>query len=470
MKHGLGEFANLKVTIMGLGVHGGGLASALFFASRGAEVTITDLKDETELKSSIGKLKRYPVHLVLGRHREQDFSDADLILKNPAVPWNSPYLELSRSRGIPVETDISVFLSQVSNPIIAVTGSKGKSTVSSAIFHGLQAKWPHARLGGNIAVSPLTFIDELAADDPIVLELSSWQLADLRGKKSLKPSVSLITNIYPDHMNRYRDMDEYIEDKKVIFQSQANGSSAVFNRDDPHQRPFSRMTRAKAYTFSCRPLPKNQEGAFLAGEKGFVRLGGVEEEILPERLKVLGPHNRLNLLASGLVLRLFGLPSDVVRTSMGGFNGIEHRLELFAEHRHTRFYNDSAATIPHATVEALRSVPQPIILITGGTDKNLDFSPLLEVIDIPEHIILLRGSATDKIIRLLEEKALSYTGPHRSMREAVTEAFQMAEKGSSVVLSPGCTSFEMFQNEFDRGKQYKELVLSLIDKEESCSQ
>lgn len=454
---------------MGLGLHGGGLASALFFMSRGAEVTITDLKDEKELRSSIDKLKPYPVHLVLGRHREQDFSDADLVLKNPAVPWNSPYLELSRSRGIPVETDISVFLSQVTNPIIAVTGSKGKSTVCSAIYHGLRAKWPHAKLGGNIAVSPLTFIDELSADDPIVLELSSWQLADLSGKKILKPSVSLITNIYPDHMNRYKSMNEYIEDKKVIFQSQGNESSSVFNRDDPHQRPFSRMTRAKAFTFSCRPLPKDQKGAYLAGNKGFVRLGSVEEEILPEKLKVPGPHNRLNLLATALALRLFGLPSDVVRTRLAGFTGIEHRLEFFAEHRDTRFYNDSAATIPHATVEALKSVPQPIILIAGGTDKNLDFSPLREVIDIPEHIVLLRGSGTDKIILLLKEMGCPYAGPYGSMKEAVIEAFQRTKRGYSVVLSPACTSFEMFQNEFDRGTQYKELILSMIGKQESRS-
>jgi len=455
---------------MGLGLHGGGLASVLFFASRGAKVTITDLRDAQALRSSIDNLKPYPVHLVLGRHREKDFVDTDLVLKNPAVPWNSPYLELSRSRGIPVESDISVFLSRVSNPIIAVTGSKGKSTVSSAIYHGLRAKWPQAKLGGNIAVSPLMFIDELSADDPVVLELSSWQLADLRGKKILKPSVSLITSIYPDHMNRYKSMNEYIEDKKVIFQSQGSEGFSVFNRDDPHQQPFLRMTKAKAFTFSCRPLPEDQEGAFLAGNKGFVRLGSVEEEILPERLKVLGPHNRLNLLATGLALRLFGLPADTVRTRMAGFNGIEHRLEFFAEHKESRFYNDSAATIPHATVEALKSVPQPIILIAGGTDKNLDFSPLREVIDIPEHIILLRGSGTEKIIQLLKEKGCSYAGPYVSMKEAVIEAFRRTKKGYSVVLSPACTSFEMFQNEFDRGKQYKELVLSLIGKQEGRSQ
>ena len=447
---------------MGLGLHGGGVASAVYFATRGADVTITDLKGEASLRSSLEKLKPYPVNLVLGRHRKEDFSEADLVLKNPAVPASSPFLELSRSRGIPIETDISVFLSQVDNPYIVVTGSKGKSTVSSAIHHGLKTNHPSARLGGNITVSPLTFIDELASEDPVVLELSSWQLADLRGKNILKPTVSLITNIYPDHMNHYTNMQDYISDKKVIFESQSENSFAVFNGDDPHQRSFPQETRAEAFTFSSRPLPKEREGAYLSGSRAFLRLGGVEEKILPDKLNLLGPHNRLNLLAGSLALRLFGVSSEIVCRSMGEFEGIEHRLELFAEHNGRRFYNDSAATIPHATVEALKSIPRPLVLIAGGTDKNLDFSPLREMMHIPEQIILLRGSGTDKMIRLLEEIALPYEGPYDSMSEAVTCAIQKAAKGTSVVLSPACTSFEMFQNEFDRGRQFKEIVRSMI--------
>jgi UDP-N-acetylmuramoylalanine--D-glutamate ligase len=464
LKRDVTDFKNLRVTIMGLGLHGGGVASARFFASRGADVIVTDLKDETALKTSIEQLDdcSVKIELVLGRHRNQDFLDADLVLKNPAVPWSSPFLELCRSKGIPVETDISVFLSLVSNPIIAVTGSKGKSTVASAIHRGLQVIWPKAKLGGNITVSPLTFIDEIEADEPIVLELSSWQLADLREKGDLKPSVSLITNILPDHMNRYRNMAEYIEDKKIIFRNQEKECFAIFNRDDPHQKDFPNMTKARVYTFSCRHLPKGKEGAFLTGEGGIVRRAGLEDNILPEALKVLGKHNRVNLLAAGLALHLFGLQSSIIRDSLAGFEGIEHRLEFFAEYGHIRFFNDSTATIPHATVEALKSVPKPVILIAGGTDKNLDFSPLLEIIDIPEHIFLLQGSGTEKIIQLFEKEGRTYEGPFGTMGQAVARAIRKAKSGYSVLLSPACTSLEMFQNEFDRGRRYKELVHSLL--------
>ena len=171
----------LRVTVMGLGVHGGGLASALFFARRGAEVTVTDLRGPDALAPSIERLAGLPVRYVLGRHDVADFESADLVIKNPAVPTGSPFLAAARDRAVPVETDVSVFLSLARCPVIAVTGTKGKSTTASAIHHGLLRASPRARLGGNITVSPLEFLDDLAPTDPVVLELSSWQLGDLGG-------------------------------------------------------------------------------------------------------------------------------------------------------------------------------------------------------------------------------------------------------------------------------------------------
>jgi len=286
--------------------------------------------------------------------------------------------------------------------------------------------------------------------------------------------VSVLTILFPDHMNTYASMEEYIEDKKVIFQEQDSGAAALFNHDDPFQADFHRQTAARALLFSRRPLPPDLCGAFLVPEGGRARLGAgrgrrlngaresEDELILPRQLRLCGEHNRLNLLASALALSVFGVEAPVIREAMGDFGGVEHRLELFAEHGGVRFYNDSAATVPEAAAEALRAVPRPVVLIAGGTDKKLDFSPLLGAADIPERIVLLEGSGSEKIVRGLEQTGRSFEGPFSGLQAAVDRALELARPGGCVLFSPGCTSFEMFENEFDRGARFKAAVSERI--------
>ncbi len=387
----------MKVTVMGLGVNGGGLASALFFARRGARVTVTDLRSAAVLKESIDSLRDHPVRYVLERHEEADFAGADLVIKNPAVAPGSPYLAAARGSGVAIETDLSVFLSLSRNPILAVTGSKGKSTTALAMANGLSRVFAGTRLGGNITVSPLSFIDELAPGAPVVLELSSWQLGDLHGRGLLHAAVSVMTVILPDHLDKYPGMTEYVEDKKAIFQEQEPGQKAVFNLDDPWQRDFPAETRASPYFVSASPLPPERCGAWLEQGDGIARLSqdGPTCRIMAETL-LPGAHNRMNLLAAGLGLRLFGLKPEVIRAGLSTFPGVEHRLEMFHAWEGISFYNDSAATIPHATAEAVRSLTSPLILIAGGTDKNIDFSPLAEVARVPRSILLLAGQRHGK--------------------------------------------------------------------------
>lgn len=458
----IGDLAGLRATVMGLGLHGGGAASARFLASRGARVTVTDLKPEEDLRSSLADLEDLPLRLALGRHEREDFLDADVVIKNPGVPSDSPFLELSRARGIPIETDISLFLRFAGNPILAVTGTKGKSTTASAVHHVLKDQRPGSRLGGNITVSPLTFLEKLEAEAPVVLELSSWQLGDLRDTGLLAPKISLVTVLLPDHMNRYSGMEEYVEDKKVIFRDQGRSDAAIFNADDTLQRGFPEETRAKAYTFSSTRLPDGLEGAWLEGGGGRCRIHGGESLILREPLRLLGEHNRMNLLAAGLALALYDVPPEAVAEGLSDFGGVEHRLELFTEIGGIRFYNDSTATIPHATVRAVRSVPPPVHLIAGGTDKNIDFSPLREILRVPRSIALLEGSGTEKMFALFDEMSVSYGGPFDRLEAAVDFALEHASAGSSVLFSPGCTSFGMFQNEFERGRRFKEAVLARV--------
>ena len=467
MKIDRAAIPGMKVTVMGLGINGGGLASALFFARHGARVTVTDLRPAGILSESMEKLRDFPVRYVLEKHVDSDFAGADLVIKNPAVAPTSPFLQKAREAGVAIETDLSVFLTLALNPVLAVTGSKGKSTTASAMAFVLSGDHAGTRLGGNITVSPLAFIDDLAPADPVVLELSSWQLGDLRGKGLLAPRISAFTVILPDHLDRYRGMDDYVADKKAIFQEQRSDQKAVFNRDDPWQKDFPSQTRAQSFLYAARPLPPGIPGAWLEQGRGFARLtpDGEPSLVLADAL-VPGMHNRMNLLCAALSLGLYGMAAERVREGLSRFPGIEHRLEMVRSWRGIRFYNDSAATIPHATVQALKSLPEAVVLITGGTDKNIDFSPLAEVAATPKAIILLEGTGTEKIRAILDGAGVRYEGPFRSLKDAleagVARARVLAENGeASLLFSPGCTSFGMFLNEFDRGRTFKEMVAGL---------
>ncbi len=457
------RLAGMRVTVMGLGINGGGLASARFFAQRGAAVTVTDLRPQGALADAVEQLRSFPVRYVLERHEEKDFADTDLVIKNPAVAPTSPYLQTARDHGVPIETDLSVFFSIAPNPVLAITGSKGKSTTASAAAFALSSVDPRTRLGGNITVSPLSFLDELAPDAPVVLELSSWQLGDLRGRGILKPAVSGFTLILPDHLDKYAGMRDYVEDKKAIFLEQEPRQCAVFNRDDPWQKDFPAETKARAFFYTAGALPAELLGAWQAGARGLARTEpGNEEQILGDAI-LRGSHNRQNLLCAGLMLRLYGVPAQTVQAGLASFPGVEHRMETFHTWNGIRFINDSAATIPHATVAALRALEGPVVLITGGTDKNIDFSPLRDVLAIPRAVVLLAGTGTEKIRPLLQEQRIAYDGPYDSLAKAVETAVSRAraasaEEGASVLFSPGCTSFGMFLNEFDRGRKFKATV------------
>ena len=491
--------------IMGLGLHGGGLESARFLLKRGAEVTVTDLRDEKILTPSIEqldeacrKLGQRPVHYILGRHEIEDFKNADIVIKNPGVRPDSPFLQAAKQ----TETDISLFLSESPARLFAVTGTKGKSCTASALHrildnahNSLKTHKGKAYLGGNITVSPLTFIDELGEDDDVVLELSSFQLGDLKDKKNkdggalLKPAAAVITSIMSDHLDRYASMAEYVDDKKNIYRGQDSNCVTVAG-DDSWGKIFRDETNGRPLVYSHRQLTEGQSGGWLENGRGLARLlgwdgvSGETVELVPQRLLVPGEHQKLNLLAAALAVYGCGnvkridtqiIDAQIIKEALADFRGIEHRLEFFHEADGVRFFNDSAATIPEAAaacIEALVSQalsPQaPLVLVTGGTDKNLDFSPLVKAATKAKAIILLAGSGSEKLMPLLGEAGISYSGPFDDLDKAVhcvlenCTRLKNSECGCvNASLSPGCASFGMFLNEFDRGRKWKEAVLRL---------
>lgn len=502
-----------RVIVMGLGLNGGGLAAVRFFLKKGAYVISTDMKSAEQLKPSVDALmadKSLPLKNLtfhLGEHRIEDFENADCVIKNPGIKYEgNKYLAAARA----IETDLSIFLRFTDCPIIAVTGSKGKSSTVSAIHYGLTQAGYKSFLGGNITVSPLTFFDEVSSDTPVVIEFSSWQLADLRGRGVLRPYISVITKIVPDHQNWYGNMEDYVADKRLIYANQSRGDYSIFDfgGDEPGTGPtcggtwgnlFAGESKATVLRYSGEK-PKESDGKVYGvwqekDEKGNftgkILLPQMEEaEVILKGLSVPGEHMRTNVLNAALVMYLMHVPAEKIISILGNWQGITHRLQYFYSckfgSKEYKFYNDSCATVPEAAAAATQAFGKPVTLITGGTDKGLELDPLVRVLASPEagehpvkDIYFLSGTATDKILPALDDKGRTYYGDFDSLDELLTclkaNLVKQAEKAAKagdespvdatsevIVFSPGATSFGMFNNEFDRGEKFMAAVKKLF--------
>lgn len=470
------DFAGLKVTVMGLGLHGGGLASAAFLASHGAELCITDLRNQEVLEPSIRALDEAVspgrLRYVIGRHEMEDFRKADLVIKNPAVKRDNPFL-LAAPR---LASDISLFLDLYPGPILAVTGSKGKSSTASALAHALRSLEPGSQLGGNITRSPLSFIETIKTPQstPVVLELSSFQLGDLSLCASkLDAELAIITNIHRDHQDYYADMEGYLRDKEAVFQHQSATGFSIFNADqEDYARRFLNRRGNAARTIlasslrqgsdlpASTPLFQSHQGPRLqsTNQGGEVLLPGRDpERILGQVLLVPGAHQKTNLLMAAGGLVALGHDPVKVMEAISTYPGIPHRMEFCAEINGVRIYNDSAATIPEASLAAVRSFNVPVHMIAGGTDKKLDFSPFAIIGREAASLSLLEGSALKGIMdQLGSGKKLVESFP--DLPSCLDAALKRCKPGEVLVLSPGCASFGMFLNEFDRGNKFRDLV------------
>lgn len=426
-----------RVTVLGLGLHGGGIETVRYLHRHGAQIAVTDLRSEEQLASSLREIDGMAERVVLGRHDEEDLVGSDFVVKNPAVPRSAPILKSARQ----IRTDISLFFEAWSGLCIAVTGSKGKSTVSSMIHYALLRTDPRARLGGNITVSPLSFVDEISTDTPVVLELSSFQLGDLRlaaesgAAVRFSPQVSIITNIYHDHQDYYGgSMEAYVRDKERIFESMPDDGTLVLGSDDAWADRFE--SRASACVLRASAV-----------------VPGDTTKAVPTPLQ----QNRAIAVAA---LTRLGFDADETGQILDGFRGIEHRFEEVCSTGRVTVINDSAATVPEACAAAIRAAGIDTVLIAGGTDKMLDVSPFLDIARRCRHLVLLKGSATSRVQSLLGTEGLSYHGPFESLEHAMNEAVELVNSSncSHLLFSPGCASFELFANEFDRGRQFKKLV------------
>lgn len=462
------DFKGKKITVMGLGVHGGGVGVARFLAKAGANVIVTDLKTKEDLKESTDALKGLPIQFILGQHRNEDFSRVDMVIKNPDVPSNAKPLQIARENKIPIETDIGIFFELCSASIIGVTGTRGKSTTSALMADILKLFKKNVILAGNIRISVLDELPKIKKEGLAVLELSSWQLEGLAVHRK-SPHIAVMTNIMRDHMNRYKNMDEYVEAKKNILRFQNQDDYAVLNYDDNVLRDLAKEVSAKVFFYGLKmgdiAEPNFFKGAWRKEDK--VVWGDGAEEILDlNKVQLKGEHNVYNILAAASVAKILGVPAPVIQKGVYQFSGLEGRLQHIKTLHEVDYVNDTTSTTPDATIAALRSFPdKKIILILGGNDKELEYVELASEIVSNQNvksIVLLPGTATEKISIAL--RAAGYQSEiiqRDSMDEAVAQAHRVALNQELVLLSPAATSFALFKNEFDRGKKFNNAVNGL---------
>jgi UDP-N-acetylmuramoylalanine--D-glutamate ligase len=465
------NFKGKRVTIMGLGLQGSGIAAVKFFHREGAKITVTDIKTKEKLSPSLEKLKDLKnIEYVLGQHRQEDFSRADLIIKGPGIPFDSKYLKIARKNKVPIETEAGVFFDLLSNPLIGITGTRGKSTTSQLIYEIIKLSGRKVSLGGNIKDKPLlALLENIKKDSWLVAELSSFQLESL-GPKSQSPHIAVMTNLLEDHLNRYENLEAYHAAKEAIIRNQTEDDFAVLNYNDKRVRVLSAKTKAQICFFSQNRITGGRR-VFVSDRKIFTAKGLEEELVLDlDRLSLIGGHRVESVLAAVAVAVIMKIDFSVIKKAVYGFKGLEHRLEAVKEVAGVLYINDTTATTPQAAAKAIASFGEPTILIAGGADKGLDFSPLVDSIigsSNLKKIILLKGDGTIRLENMFKKMApadfllsLFLKRDCDSLEEALILAQKVAVAGDVVLLSPGCSSFGMFENEFARGDIFKELVNS----------
>ena len=438
-----------------VGLGRSGVASALFLQSRGAKVTVSDSKPEDQLRQEIPVLLDHGIAVETGRHGERTFQNQDLIVVSPGVPVDAQPLIQARALGEQVIGEIELAAEFLSGPILAVTGSNGKTTTTTLIGEILAKSGLKTLVGGNIGTPAISLVEQATPDAVTVLEVSSFQLETIR---TFRPKVALVLNVTLDHLDRHRTFEAYAAAKARVFENQQEHDFTVLNAEDPTCVRMAKKTKAQLFWFNRKH--EVDQGTFVRQGIVHLRRNGREHEIMPlAEIPLKGAHNVENVLAAICAAELMGCPPDAVRKAVRDFKAVEHRLQYVATVRGVEYYNDSKATNVDATIKALESFPGNIHLILGGKDKGSDYTVLNGLLRERVKCVYTIGAAAEKIEKHIT--GATKITPSRTMDKAVAQASTNAQAGDIVLLAPACASFDQFQNYEHRGKVFKELVLAL---------
>lgn len=453
---------NRNVLVMGLGTKDGGVGAALYAHSQGARVTVTDLQDASALQEALAELAGLKIRFVLGSHRLEDFTSADLVIRNPGIKRDNKYLAAAAEAGAAVESPIGLFCETVKRPWTGITGTKGKSFTTHLVSHILQNAGMNTVAAGNNCVSPLRFADDKSIYP--VLELSSWQLAEMNLHKR-SPHIGCWLNLFADHMNWYDSMEDYRFDKESILRHQRKDDIIVLPLDDPTLSGIPGKSQ-RLYFSSKTALPENKKGAFIQNDriiwKGSETAEIIHRDSLPEHMAV---PVHLNLIPPAICCAIAAeVDPKCIAEGITSFPGIPHRFQFAGRHGQIRFINDSAATTPDSVIKAITSMNKGklVLIAGGGGHKNLDYGPLVSLIREKVYCVILfkDDPASEKLRKELgkEQKTMNLKQLRTAadMREAVDlgMSYLNPEEAGTLLLSPGCSGAPFFVDLFQRGEQF----------------
>ena len=449
------ELKDKRALVVGLGKSG--VASALFLKERGAHVTVSDTKSEDQLRDEIPVLLDHGIAVETGGHGERTFRGQDLIVVSPGVPVDAPPLVQARALGEPVIGEIELAAQHLAGPIVAITGSNGKTTTTTLAGEILAAGGFATLVGGNIGTPAISLVERASRETAVVLEVSSFQLETIQ---TFRPKVAVVLNVTPDHLDRHRTFQTYVDAKARIFKNQQSSDFAVLNQDDVTCVTLGDRTRAQVFWFSRKKEVK--QGAWVREGQILFRDGSGQREImLVSEIPLKGTHNVENVLAAVCAGALMGCQPEQLRGAVRSFKAVEHRLEYVATIQGVEYYDDSKATNVDATIKALESFPANIHLILGGKDKGSDYRVLNDLLRERVKRVYTIGTAAEKIESQI--KGAAEIVHAETLDHAVRRAAAIAQPGDIVLLAPACASFDQFQSYNHRGRVFKELVKSLTN-------
>jgi len=449
------ELAGKQVLVVGLARTG--IATALFCAARGAHVTVTEERSESQITETAAKLRAAGVTLELGGHKARTFVEQDLIVSSPGVPPTMPALASARVIGIPVWSEIELAWRFLRGRLVCITGSNGKTTTTSLIGHILETAGLPVQVAGNIGTPLISRVDVSSDAGFTVVEASSFQLESI---SAFRPDVAVLLNVTPDHLDRHGSFETYGRSKARIFENQTEEDAAVLNADDAAAQQYT-PSRPPVFWFSRQK--RVASGCFLRDDEIVFRRDGTETVVLRRRdIGLRGDHNVENVLAAAAAATLAGVEPAAIAEGVRSFAGVEHRIEFVAAISGVEYFNDSKATNVDATLKALDAFPNNLLVILGGKDKGSDYTILRKSLRQHARMVLLIGAAADKI-----ESQLGGVVPVEragTMSRAVKLAEERARPGDTVLLSPACASFDQFESYEHRGRVFKQLVRGLAER------
>jgi UDP-N-acetylmuramoylalanine--D-glutamate ligase len=447
------DLNNKRVLVVGLGRSG--VASALFLQSHGAKVTVSDSKPEDQLRQEIPVLLDHGIAVETGRHGERTFQNQDLIVVSPGVPVDAQPLVQARALGETVIGEVELAAEFLAGPIVAITGSNGKTTTTTLVGEIFAKSGMKTLVGGNIGTPAISLVEKGTPETISVLEVSSFQLETIR---TFRPKVAAVLNVTPDHLDRHRTFEAYAAAKARVFENQQKQDFAVLNADDPTCVSMAANIKPQVFWFNRKR--EVDQGAFVRQGSVLLRRDGAEHEIMPvSEIPLKGAHNVENVLAAICTAELMGCSPGAIRNAVRAFKAVEHRLQYVTTVRGVEYYNDSKATNVDATIKALESFPGKIHLILGGKDKGSDYTVLNGLLRERVKFVYTIGAAAEKIQKHIA--GATKIVPSGTMENAVSQATANAQPGDVVLLAPACASFDQFQNYEHRGRVFKELVLAL---------